>query len=165
MGLITDGLVERAEEFNELRSLEEAIEAGEHLEEADKPKAPFQLSAEGIAKFCHQVNSDYRSLIGEGQRPSWEDASDHTRASAINGVHFVIQSASDPNPYASAQAQHDEWLRFKLEDGWGYGEEIDEVNKKHPCVLPFSALPMEQKIKDVLFRRIVQGLLPLWNGQ
>nr|WP_262568797.1 hypothetical protein [Endozoicomonas gorgoniicola] len=39
-----------------------------------------------------------------------------------------------------------------------YGEVKDPAKKEHPCVVPFSKLPVEQQAKDFLFRQVVHSL-------
>ena len=45
---------------------------------------------------------------------------------------------------------HEKWMDKKLEDGWIYGEIKDEVEKTHPCIVPYEELPMSEKIKDLV---------------
>lgn len=53
---------------------------------------------------------------------------------------------------------HDSWLAEKARDGWVYGKVKDADAKTHPCIVPFSQLPVEQQIKDALFRATVLGV-------
>ena len=45
----------------------------------------------------------------------------------------------------------------KSKDGWTYGTVKDAEAKTHPCLLPYSELPQEQKIKDQLFISVVMA--------
>lgn len=109
-----------------------------------------------IAEVCHEANAAFCRSLGDMSQPTWADAPDWQRESAINGVVFHI---ADPN--ASASASHNNWLKEKVEGGWVYGETKDPEAKTHPCVVPFEQLPPEQQAKDYLFRGIVHALAPL----
>ena len=106
-----------------------------------------------IAQVAHEVNKAYCEALGDTSQPTWADAPDWQRDSAIAGVKFHIE-----NPGASASASHDAWLAQKKADGWKYGLVKDPAKKEHPCFVPFEHLPTEQKAKDFLFRQIVHSL-------
>jgi len=72
------------------------------------------------------------------------------------GVEYFIA-----NPDAPDSAQHDAWMRCKLEDGWVFGETKDGEKKTHPCLIPFEQLPKSQQAKDTLFKAICKSLVPL----
>ena len=55
-----------------------------------------------------------------------------------------------------AENAHDVWARQRLQDGWTHGEKRDDAAKKHPCLVPYSALPESEKIYD---RQSVEGTL------
>lgn len=83
--------------------------------------------------------------------PPWDDLDDETQDSAAQGVMGIIRG-DDP-----AQS-HRNWLDFKIEHGWVFGDVKDEVAKTHPCIVPYNELPDEQQIKDKLFHAIVNAL-------
>ena len=47
-----------------------------------------------------------------------------------------------------AERVHDVWMEERIRQGWSYGEKRDDVNKKHPCLIPYEELPEEEKIYD-----------------
>ena len=47
-----------------------------------------------------------------------------------------------------AKNTHDVWAAGRIEDGWTYGETRDDVEKKHPCLLPYDQLPDSEKEYD-----------------
>ena len=51
---------------------------------------------------------------------------------------------------------HDIWAKERLSDGWSYGAERDDTKKKHPCLVPYAALPENEKKYD---REIIIGVL------
>lgn len=43
---------------------------------------------------------------------------------------------------------HDVWAKTRIEQGWTYGEQRDDNNKKHPCLIPYEELSEEEKEYD-----------------
>lgn len=43
---------------------------------------------------------------------------------------------------------HEIWAETRIEQGWTYGPERDDANKKHPCLIPYEDLPEEEKVYD-----------------
>jgi hypothetical protein len=51
---------------------------------------------------------------------------------------------------AIAENAHDVWAATRIKEGWSYGIERDDANKKHPDLVPYSALPDSEKEYDRL---------------
>lgn len=117
-------------------------------------KAPFSLTVEHIARVCHDTNKSWCEQTGDMSQPSWFTAPDWQKKSAIEGVKFHLS-----NPDASASASHESWLAEKEKDGWKYGPVKDAAKKEHPCYVPYEQLPIEQKIKDYLFKAVVHAFM------
>lgn len=47
-----------------------------------------------------------------------------------------------------AENVHDVWAQTRLSQGWTYGPERNDAEKKHPCLVPYSELPEEEKVYD-----------------
>lgn len=47
-----------------------------------------------------------------------------------------------------AKNVHEVWAQNRINDGWTYGPERDDVNKKHPCLVPYDELPESEKEYD-----------------
>jgi hypothetical protein len=62
-----------------------------------------------------------------------------------------------------AEAEHERFVRSKLEDGWAYASETDRAKKLHKCLVPWDKLPEEEKKKD---RDLVRGIPEIlaWAG-
>ncbi len=43
---------------------------------------------------------------------------------------------------------HDVWGRKRISEGWKYGPMRDDVNKTHPCLVPYEDLPEQEKEYD-----------------
>lgn len=112
-----------------------------------------------IAKICHDANRSYCESIGDNSQPSWEDAPDWQHQSSFDAVRFAIN-----NPNAMPEDQHNAWLNDKEAAGWKYGKVKDLDKKEHPCFVPYEQLPVEQQIKDYLFRGIVHSLREFYDS-
>jgi len=113
-----------------------------------------------IAEVCHEANRAYCQATGDDSQPSWADAPDWQRESAIKGVLFK-ESKPDSGPADS----HDSWLMEKQNQGWVYGEIKDAVKKTHPCMVSYDELPIEQRAKDFIFQAIAGTMLRNYDDQ
>lgn len=104
---------------------------------------------ENIARTCHEANRAFCISQGDTTQPHWEDAPEWQKESARAGVRLHLHA------YASVEQSHESWMKQKTDDGWVYGETKDAEKKTHPCIVPYSELPPEQRFKDYLFRSIV----------
>lgn len=106
-----------------------------------------------MARVCHEANRAYCDGLGDYSQPSWDDAPDWQKISAIDGIAFRIA-----NPGATPESMHSNWMETKLKDGWKHGPVKDPKKKEHPCMVPYSDLPAAQRVKDELFSAIVDVL-------
>jgi hypothetical protein len=111
------------------------------------------MTETNIAQIAHEVNKAYCESLGDFSQPTWENAPDWQKSSAITGVNFHIA-----NPDATPEASHESWLKQKTEEGWKYGPVKNPETKEHPCFCPYNELPVEQRSKDYLFRQIIHSL-------
>lgn len=49
---------------------------------------------------------------------------------------------------AIAENAHEVWAAARIKEGWSYGQQRDDSNKKHPDLVPYSALPDGEKEYD-----------------
>lgn len=49
---------------------------------------------------------------------------------------------------AIAENAHDVWAKARKKEGWSYGKERNDTNKKHPDLVPYTALPDNEKEYD-----------------
>lgn len=47
-----------------------------------------------------------------------------------------------------AENAHDNWGKLRMEEGWTWGRERDDVAKKHPDLIPYGELPESEKQYD-----------------
>lgn len=43
---------------------------------------------------------------------------------------------------------HDVWAETRIAQGWSYGEQRDDAQKLHPCLVPYEELPDSEKEYD-----------------
>lgn len=113
----------------------------------------FKISKERIAKVCHNVNKAFCEAMGDMTQPTWEDAPQWQKDSAICGVELHTN-----DPKAGPDDSHKSWMKQKEDEGWSYGLIKDPEAKKHPCMVPYDRLPKKQQAKDYIFREVVHQL-------
>lgn len=108
-----------------------------------------------IAQMCHESNRVLCAMFDDFSQVPWEETSEQIKASAIAGVKYYLENRCTP------EEQHAEWKRFKAEQGYVYGEVKDDVAKTHPCMVEYSELPVQQRVKDVIFQHTIDGYLKI----
>ena len=66
----------------------------------------------------------------------------------VDVVDVVLPESLTPFLEALAENVHETWAKGRVDAGWQYGEVRDEVNKWHPCLVPYSDLSEEEKDYD-----------------
>lgn len=112
------------------------------------------MTKEQIAKLAHEANRAYCDLLGDHSVLPWEQMTDEHKASFIAGVEAIIA-----NPTLSPEEGHQKWVARKKAEGWKYGENKDPIKKEHPCLVPYSSLPITLRFKDYLFHSVVVAAL------
>lgn len=107
-----------------------------------------------VAVLAHEANRLWCLLHGDDSQPSYVDAPDWQKESAHNGVAKVASGE-----ITTPEESHQSWSEQKISEGWQYGPVKDPEAKEHPCLVPYSDLPPEQKAKDSIFFGIVKGLI------
>lgn len=61
-----------------------------------------------------------------------------------------IQLPEELSPLLEAMAKnvHEIWAKERIAQGWTYGEERDDAQKHHPCLIAYENLPEEEKVYD-----------------
>ena len=107
-----------------------------------------------IAKVCHAVNRAYSRCVDLRVTEVWDECTTEHKNSIVAGVNFRIAK-----PEVTGEEAHNSWMEQKLQEGWTYGKEKDSAMKRHPCLLPYLHLPLEQRLKDDLFSAVVKSML------
>ncbi len=111
------------------------------------------MTNEQIARVAHEANRAYCETMGDYSQLPWLQAEEWQRDSALAGVEFALA-----HPDLPASAQHEAWLKDKQTAGWIYGPVKDAAFKRHPCMVAYEDLPVEQRLKDALFKGVVNAL-------
>ncbi len=107
-----------------------------------------------IASVCHEANRQVTRIIKDVPvQPAWDDENEGIKASSLQGVEFVLA-----NPDAPPSASHDNWLKYRKEQGWVLGPVKDVEKKVHPALVPYEELPKDVQRKDALFKAITLAL-------
>lgn len=103
-----------------------------------------------VARACHEANRAWCLALGDCSQKSYDDADEWQRESARRGVGIAIGGAGPAE-------QHEAWCADKRADGWIYGDVKDPGMKRHPCLVPYTDLPVEQKVKDGIYIATVRA--------
>lgn len=105
----------------------------------------YRYAEEQAGRVCHAAHCALQAIQGM-QLPSvpWDDLPADTRRIVIEGVRAARQGESPAELHAR-------WVRAMAALGWSWGPERDPERKRHPNMLPFLALPPDERDKDVLF--------------
>ncbi len=128
-------------------------------EEKKLNQKPNNMNKVNIAQVCHEVNRAYCLSLGDTSQPTWENAPEWQKDSAVKGVEFHLK-----NPDATPEMSHESWLKQKQEEGWKYGEVKNPETKEHPCFRPYNELPADQRSKDYIFKQTIESLRPFVVG-
>lgn len=103
-----------------------------------------------LAAIAHDANRHYCATLGDFSQPSWTDAPDWQKDSAVKGVAGALAGHTP-------EQQHQSWMDVKTADGWVYGEIKDAAAKTHPSLVPYDQLPAEEQRKDHLYAAVVKA--------
>ncbi len=108
---------------------------------------------EEIAMIAHKINQEYCYALDPAYRIiSWAYHNEAEKNSIRFGVHALLSGK-----YAGPEDQHKGWLETKTREGWKWGPVKDLGAKEHPCLMAYDLLPIEQRMKDSIFRAVVLG--------
>jgi hypothetical protein len=113
----------------------------------------MRIALHEIARLAHEVNRAYCEGTGDHSQKPWDEAPRWQKDSAVAGVQGILDGS-----IKTPEDSHESWMRLKLAEGWKYGEYKDADEKTHPCLVPYDELPEGQKVKDHLFRAVVEAL-------
>ena len=68
--------------------------------------------------------------------------------SPIDTADVVLPPEAEELTELLATNAHDHWAVGRIEEGWTYGEQRDDVLKRHPCLVPYTDLPDSEKEYD-----------------
>lgn len=137
-----DDVIQRAKEYEA------------YLDGSAERKAKQNKDLTQAAHVAHEANRILQIIQNEDfVSLPWEETEKNIRNSAIDGVEAVLK-----NPFITPNELHQNWVKFKIADGWVYGEKRDDELKHHPCLIPYEALPENQRNKDAMFQAVVRAV-------
>lgn len=112
------------------------------------------VTLESIAAVAHEAVRRLAISFGDHSHLSWEESPEWVRDSAMQGAALHVL-----NPELTAEQTHEAWLAAKQEEGWSCGPTKDADRKEHPCMVPYSELSREHRLKDHLFKGTVDAFM------
>ncbi len=112
---------------------------------------PYEQVRIFCAMAAHEANRVYCRALGDLSQEPWDNCPTWQQESALQGVDGVFAGAGP-------EKSHENWLEHKRAEGWTYGPVKDPEKKEHPCFVPYSELPDDQRMKDQLFVTTVHAM-------
>lgn len=112
----------------------------------------MQMQSQDIAKVCYEAHRGYCLGIGDSSQPTWEYAPLELKDRFIHAVEYLIR-----HPNANPEDLHSSWVEKLKKAGWSFGT-LSREYKTHPSLLPYNLLSPHQRIKDYIFKSIVNCL-------
>lgn len=111
------------------------------------------LTVKAIAKIAYESQRAYNQVMGNYEQQPWDRLPEPFQQDFTRRVQALIDY-----PGAPPSTLHDRWLAELLIEGWTHGAVIDEKKKINPRIIPWSLLPAEERLRDVLLQRVVEAL-------
>lgn len=112
---------------------------------------------EACARAAHEANRAYCLALGDQSQLSWDATPEDIKKVSRAGVEPALAGATP-------EMLHELWCAAKYRDGWQYGLYKDIDHKTHPCLVPYSKLPIEQRRKDALYQSVVRAMSEVLVG-
>ena len=119
-----------------------------------QPTVTDRQVLDSIGKMAHEINRAYCQAIGESEFGPWDECPEHVREAVRDGVRFHIR-----NPVTTPESSHNNWMQKKFQQGWRLAPVKDVTKKYSPNLVAFEKLPLEQQVKDYLFRACVRVMI------
>lgn len=90
------------------------------------------------------------TLWSEGKVDFWKKESDY-RTSVASALFWLKRKSDGENCEVSDEnmrLEHLRWNTFMIADGYTYGDVRDDLNKKHPCLVSYEELTLNDKLLD-----------------
>lgn len=117
------------------------------------------LPDNGLVNLCcraaYEASRAWCHSIGDDSHKPFDDLSTAEKAPIRESVIGILQGNIP-------EQIHEDWRRRKIADGWSYGSEKDEERRSHPALLPYAELPLEQRVKNDIWRGVTQLMQALY---
>lgn len=107
-----------------------------------------------IAEVVHDTLRAWGRVNGQTVLPTWARAPQWMKTSSKAAIAWRLA-----HPDAPDSAQHDQWAKHKLADGWRFGRTKSGAKKTHPLLVPYADLPEVERRKDALVNAVIDALI------
>lgn len=105
---------------------------------------------EKLLEEAKHIHASYQKKYKE--LPDWADLNTMTRHSNVSAANYfeVIRELYHRGMSIEklTELEHIRWCRFHYFYNWNYGNEKNTAMRQHPCLVSFSELSEEEKLKD-----------------
>ena len=135
----------------------------------------FKTHAENLAPFVHQfyrylgikekwikpeMDVDYEDLSEDYKQDNRAAAARISQVLDLVGLYVVPKDYPKSQPLSDileiieanidllAEAEHNEWMEYKIRNGWHFGEPRDDFKKTHDCLKSYHLLDEKNRNKD-----------------
>lgn len=67
---------------------------------------------------------------------------------SVDTSHVELPEELDRLAEMIAKNVHEVWAEGRMKDGWTYGSQRNDAERKHPCLVPYEKLSEEEKAYD-----------------
>ena len=107
-----------------------------------------------IARVCHEALNAIDEADSKNITVSWPNLSYNEKETVLEGVEYYLL-----HPLATPEMVHNNWVAEQAAAGWKFSAgTINELEKTHPQMVPFTKLHGRQKAQATVFRSIVLSL-------
>lgn len=125
--------------------------------EQDVKQDPY--TPQEMARVAHAVIRELQLVNGEPNvAPPWDEAHPDGEPADTSQVEYALNGGT-------AAEQRQEWVRWKLSQGWTYGPVKDAARKTHPDLMPDDELPPRARVKDDAYIAVVRALAGMEAAQ
>jgi hypothetical protein len=80
----------------------------------------------------------------------------------ISTKHIVLSDEILELVEVLAENAHDIWASKRLQNGWTFGPERDDTERRHPCLVPYPQLPKQEQDYDrIMVIESIRAMLAL----
>lgn len=108
---------------------------------------------EKIAAVCYAAIREWCIQTKQPIDYPWENLSPAYRTH----VKIVVARCFADMTVPSGKVLHQRCMKEGMDGGWTYGEVVDKAKKRHPDILPWEKLSMEQRIKEHIFSAVIKS--------
>lgn len=107
-----------------------------------------------VAEVCHEAHRTWQRVLGQSPNRPWATITERMRHDTVTSVWNILHDT-----FEGPEEMHDTWISEMLRDGWKFDQRKSVSRKKHPCLLPWSELEPEERLKGQMFWNIAKTLL------